>query len=369
MPAQAPTSRAGQGRRRRPAAPVIAPEPPESARAAGLRHTIDSVPGIRRLRAGKGFRYVGPDGAPVLDRSELARFRALAIPPAWTDVWICPRANGHLQATGRDARGRKQYRYHAAWREVRDESKFGRLKAFGESLPVIRARVEEDLAQNGLPREKVLAAVVRLLETTLIRVGNEEYARANASFGLTTLRDGHVEVGATRVRFAFTGKSGREHEVDFRDRRVARIVGRCRDLPGHALFQYVDEDGEPRPVDSGDVNAYLQEITGEPFTAKDFRTWFGTVLAARYLLASEAAEGDAARKSAVLRAIEAVAERLGNTPAVCRKSYIHPAVIDRYLDGTLDDLARELTYERPGTSGYPPSEDERLVMALMERSG
>jgi DNA topoisomerase-1 len=248
---------------------------PDTAKAAGLRFVRDDRPGIRRVRRGERFRYVGPDGTVVRDEETLGRMRALAIPPAWRDVWICPQPNGHLQATGRDDRGRKQYRYHPRWRAVRDETKYDRVVAFGLSLPRLRARVEEDLARPGLPREKVLATVVRLLETTLIRVGNEEYARANGSFGLTTLRSRHVEVNGSTVQLAFRGKSGVRHRIDVRDARLARIVRRCRDLPGQLLFQYVDEAGETRGVDSADVNDYLRDAAGEEFTAKDFRTWGG----------------------------------------------------------------------------------------------
>jgi DNA topoisomerase-1 len=254
-------------------------DPEATAEEAGLRYVNDAMPGIRRRRAGRGFTYAGTDGRRLTDRRVLARIRALAIPPAWTDVWICPIARGHLQATGRDARGRKQYRYHARWREVRDEAKYGRMVAFGQALPRIRRRVEADLALPGLPRERVLAAVVRLLEKTAVRVGNEEYARENRSFGLTTLRNRHAEVGTSRIRFRFRGKGGKETEVELNDRRLARIVARCQELPGQALFTYLDEDGEPRTVDSADVNEYLREISGEEFTAKDFRTWAGTVLA------------------------------------------------------------------------------------------
>jgi DNA topoisomerase-1 len=253
-------------------------DPEATAEEAGLRYVSDAMPGIRRRRAGRGFTYAGTDGRRLTDRRVLARIRALAIPPAWTDVWICPIARGHLQATGRDARGRKQYRYHARWREVRDEAKYGRMVAFGQALPRIRRRVEADLALPGLPRERVLAAVVRLLEKTAVRVGNEEYARENRSFGLTTLRNRHAEVGTSRIRFRFRGKGGKETEVELNDRRLARIVARCQELPGQALFTYLDEDGEPRTVDSADVNEYLREISGEEFTAKDFRTWAGTVL-------------------------------------------------------------------------------------------
>jgi DNA topoisomerase-1 len=283
-----------------------------------------------------GFRYRRTDGRPVRREADLKRIRTLAIPPAWTDVWICPDPRGHLQATGRDARGRKQYRYHPQWRAHRDSNKFDRLQAFAEVLPRLRARIAADLARPGLPREKVLATVVQLLEKSLIRVGNEEYARSNGSFGLTTLRDKHVAVKGSTLRFEFRGKSGKKHVVDVDDRRLARIVKQCRDLPGQELFQYLDEHGRRRDVNSSDVNAYLREITGADITAKDFRTWSGTVLATTALREQADASSTAAAKKNVVRAIEAVAGVLGNTPAVCRKSYIHPAVLDCYMDRTMN---------------------------------
>jgi DNA topoisomerase-1 len=311
------------------------PHPVESAKAVGLHYVSDAQPGIRRLRSGRGFRYVRGDGRPIRERSELARFRRLAIPPAWTDVWICPDPRGHLQATGRDDKRRKQYRYHPQWRAARDETKYDRLIAFAHALPRIRARTDKHLRLRGLPRVKVLATVVRLLETTLIRVGNEEYARQNRSFGLTTMQDRHVAISGATLRFAFRGKSGLKHCIDVNDRRLARVVRRCRELPGYDLFQYLDEKGIRRDVTSGDVNDYLREITGRDFTAKDFRTWAGTYLAAMALQQVEELDSDAKRKSAIVRAVEQVAKHLGNTAAVCRKCYIHPAVFDGYLDGTL----------------------------------
>jgi DNA topoisomerase-1 len=301
--------------------------PEGSAKAAGLRYVSDAPPGLTRRRARAGFRYHDAGGAVVRDRTVLARIKALAIPPAWEKVWICPREDGHLQATGRDARGRKQYRYHPRWREVRDETKYGRMLAFARALPRIRRRVRRDLALPGLPRDKVLAMVVRLLETTRMRVGNEEYARANDSFGLTTLRVRQVRLRGSTMQFRFRGKSGVWHEFALSDRVLASIVRRMRDLPGYELFQYVDEQGETRAVDSADVNAYLKSIAGEEFTSKEFRTWAGTVLAAQALRA--------AGEEGLSQAIERVARQLGNTKAVCRKCYIHPAVIDAYLDGTL----------------------------------
>ena len=302
--------------------------PEGSARAAGLRYVNDATPGISRQRAGSNaFRYLGTNGAVVRDKANLARIRALAIPPAWEKVWICPREDGHLQATGRDARGRKQYRYHARWREVRDETKYGRMLAFAGALPKIRRRVSQDMALAGLPRNKVLATVVRLLETTRMRVGNEEYARDNDSFGLTTLRVRQVRVQGSTMQFRFRGKSGVWHEFALSDRRLAAIVRRMRDLPGYELFQYVDEQGETRAVDSADVNDYLREVAGAEFTSKDFRTWAGTVLAAQAL--------HEFGKGGQQRAIEYVAKQLGNTKAVCRKCYIHPRVIEACMDGSL----------------------------------
>jgi DNA topoisomerase-1 len=301
-----------------------------SAKAAGLRYVTDAPPGIGRQRAGSGFRYLASDGRAIRKRDTLARIRALAIPPAWERVWICTREDGHLQATGRDARGRKQYRYHPRWREVRDETKYGRMAAFARALPRIRRRVRQDLARGGLPRDKVLATVVRLLETTRMRVGNEEYARDNDSFGLTTLRVRQVRVRGATMQFRFRGKSGVWHAFALSDRKLAAIVRRMRDLPGYELFQYLDESGETRAIDAADVNAYLKEIAGEEFTSKDFRTWAGTVLAAKAL--HELGE------NALSRAIEQVARQLGNTRAVCRKCYIHPAVIEAYQSGALAEV-------------------------------
>jgi DNA topoisomerase I len=309
--------------------------PAESAKAAGLRYTTDASPGIRRIRRGRAFTYVDAEGRRVRAAAELARIRSLVIPPAWSAVWICPDPRGHLQATGRDARGRKQYRYHPKWRVVRDETKYDRVIGFAKALPVIRRTTSGHLRRQGLPREKVLATVVQLLEKTLIRVGNDEYARSNRSYGLTTMRDGHVEVKGHRVRFSFRGKSGVEHEIDLNDRRLARIVRQCRDLPGYELFQYIDENGQRQTVGSEEVNAYLKDITGQDLTSKDFRTWAGTVLAAQLLREFEAFTSNAEAKRNILAAVEMVARRLGNTKAVCRKCYIHPAVFDAYMDGSM----------------------------------
>ena len=337
-------------------------DPVEAARAAGLRHVSDTRPGIRRKRSGSGFGYVDPDGSTIRDDATLKRIRSLAVPPAWTDVWICPDEGGHIQATGRDARGRKQYRYHPRWREVRDEAKYGRMVAFGEALSTIRERVRADLALQGLPREKVLAAVVKLLETTLIRVGNEEYARENRSYGLTTMRDKHVKVRGSTVRFQFVAKGGQRREIDLDDAKLARIVRRCRELPGQDLFQYVDDDGEVRDLGSEDVNEYLREITGQEFTAKDFRTWTGTVMAALALHEFRPFRSQRQAKKNVVAAIEQVAERLGNTPAVCRKCYVHPQVIDAYLDGT-PILISKSSSRRGGLSS-----EERAVLRFLKRS-
>ncbi len=313
--------------------------PVRSAQAAGLRYVSDAAPGISRRRAAKAFRYLNAEGRAVRDQPTLARIRALASPPAWESVWICPRDDGHLQATGRDARGRKQYRYHAQWREVRDETKYGRMAAFGRALPRIRRRVTRDLALPGLPREKILATLVRLLETTLIRVGNEEYARENASFGLTTLRNRQVAINGSKIRFNFRGKSGVEHAIELHDRRMAGIVKRIRELPGQELFQYIDEAGERRSVESADVNAYIREAAGGEFTSKDFRTWSGTLLAAKALREAGPFDSKAQAMRTINTVIEAVAKLLGNTKAVCRKCYVHPNVVDAYLEGRLQDAA------------------------------
>ncbi len=336
-----------------------------TAHSAGLHYVRDDRPGIRRLRCGKGFRYLDPRGQAVRDRVTLARIRALAIPPAWTDVWICMKDNGHLQATGRDDRGRKQYRYHAHWRKVRDETKYGRLIAFGQALPRLRARVETDLMLPGLPRPKVLATVVRLLATTLIRVGNEEYARANGSYGLTTLRNQHVKVQGGKVHFAFRGKSGIRHRIDLEDRHLARIVRRCRDLPGQELFQYLDEEGVSRRIDSADVNAYLRETAGEDFTAKDFRTWSATLLAAQALREMPPFQSQTQAKRQVVAAIETVANRLGNTPAICRKCYVHPAVVEAYLDGSLSVWMTRQSKPRGSRHGCDLEPEEVALLRLL----
>ena len=340
-------------------------DPLASARAAGLRHTGDDQPGIRRVKAGRAFRYLDARGRPVKSR-DLKRIRSLVIPPAWTDVWISPDPRGHLQATGRDVRGRKQYRYHPKWREVRDGTKYGRLIEFGRALPVIRRRTEADLRRAGLPRAKVLAAVVKLLEKTFIRVGNDEYARDNHSFGLTTMRDGHVKISGSTVRFLFRGKSGIEHELSLDDRRLAKIVKQCRDLPGQELFQYRDERGAVVDVGSADVNAYLKDATGEDFTSKDFRTWAGTVLAATLLRDYETVDSEARARKNIVAAIEQVAKRLGNTRAVCRKCYVHPAVIDAYLDGSMMKTVAQRAGRTARAVGRM-TESEAVVLGLLQR--
>jgi DNA topoisomerase I len=339
-----------------------------------LRYVLDDEPGIRRHRCGRSFRYVRPDGSSVRDRQTLVRIRALAVPPAWREVWICPRDDGHLQATGRDARNRKQYRYHRFWREVRDETKYGRMIPFARALPRIRRRVARDLARPGLPREKVLAAVVRLLEVTRMRVGNEEYARENESFGLTTLRERQVKVRGAKLAFRFRGKSGVEHAFELADRRLAAIVRRMRDLPGEELFQYVDDAGETRRIESADVNAYIREISGEDFTSKDFRTWAGTVLAARALHALPSCASQTEGRRNIAQAIEAVAKALGNSKAVCRKCYVHPAVAESYLEGKLAEYmsagaeGKAIVALLKADAARPSSVDGRSLTPVLTRS-
>ncbi len=347
-------------RRTRPRAPRLYTEPEASAKAASLRYVSDRAAGIRRRRAGRGFGYLMPDGGALRDAAALARIRKLAIPPAWDDVWICLRDDGHLQATGRDARRRKQYRYHPRWREVRDETKYGRLLAFGAALPRIRERVHQDLASPALSRHHILAGIVALLEATLIRVGNDEYARDNNSFGLTTMLGRHVQVEGSEILFRFRGKSGKTHAVRLNNRRLARLVRRCRELPGQELFQYLDENGMPQTVDSSDVNEYLKEIAGDEFTSKDFRTWAGTLLAAEAL-----PPGEECGKPEEMRAVELASRRLGNTVAVARKCYIHPAVLEAYRDPArraawLDALGRQ-----PTDSDRPPA--ELALLAYLDR--
>lgn len=340
----------------------------DAAQEAGLTYVDDSRPGLTRRRSGKGFSYRDAQGAPVRDEATLDRIRKLAIPPAYTDVWICPRRNGHIQATGRDAKGRKQYRYHPDFREAREADKFSRIMSFADALPSIRRRVESDMRRKGLPRDKVLATVVYLLETTLIRVGNDDYARTNRSYGLTTLRDPHVTINGSELTFRFKGKSGKKWNVALKDRRVARIVKACQDLPGQELFQYIDDDGVQRDVTSSDVNAYLRGITGEDFTAKDFRTWAGTVLAALALRAFESFDSEAGAKRNVRSAIEDVAQRLGNTPTICRKCYIHPEIFDSYLEGALIEQMRgAVESELTADFGQLRSEEAAVLGLLQAR--
>ena len=351
----------------------MSPDSVQSARAAGLRYVCDDRPGIRRRMGALGFEYFRPDGRRIRRPAELRRLAKLAIPPAWKDVWICPDPRGHLQATGRDARGRKQYRYHPAWRAARDETKYYRLLAFAAVLPAIRTRTAADLARAGLPREKVLATVVQLLDKSFMRIGNQEYEKQNRSFGLTTLKDRHVDVRGSTLRFEFKGKRGIRHSVDVADARLARVVKHCRDLPGQELFQYVDEDGRRRTIGSGDVNDYVKALTGQDFTAKDFRTWAGTVLACAALSEMDAPASSARRTrpvptrapTQVVRAIDAVAGLLGNTRAVCRKSYIHPGIIDAYVDGTMRPICERLARasRRRGWSRH-----EAAVVAILRRA-
>ncbi len=346
---------------------VAAGDAPAAARAAGLRYVTDTRPGLSRERSGDGFRYRDAGGAAVDDEATLARIKSLAIPPAWQDVWICAQANGHLQATGRDARGRKQYRYHPRWRSVRDEVKYERMIAFGRALPAIRKAVDTALGLPGLPREKVLATIVYLLEATMMRIGNEEYAKENKSFGLTTLRNRHVRIDGKEVEFRFRGKSGVWHDVKVEDRRLARIIARARDLPGQELFQYVDDDGTTHAIDSADVNDYLRTITGEDYTAKDFRTWSGTVLAALALQEFEKFDSETQAKKNVVRAIESVAKKLGNTPSVCRKCYVHPAVLDAYLDGAELAALRTRAEQELTQDLHALQPEEAAVLALLQQ--
>ena len=340
-----------------------------TARAAGLRHTADDGPGIARVvsRSKARFRYVDPSGGKIHEPETLARIKALAIPPAWSDVWISEDPDGHLQATGRDAKGRKQYRYHPRWRSVRDEAKFHRMVEFAHALPHLRRRVDRDLKLPGLPRAKVLAAVVRLLESTMVRVGNDEYARSNGSYGLTTLRDRHAEIRGGTLRLRFRAKHGIQWDVRLDDPTLAKIARRCRDLPGQELFQYLDDEGQVHDVGSADVNDYLREATSGEFTAKDFRTWTGTVLAAMALQEFEVADTQTQAKSNVLRAIERVAERLGNTPAVCRKCYVHPAVLDSYLDGSMVESAKTRADRELGCGLAKLRPEEAAVLVLLRR--
>ena len=340
-------------------------DPKDAAQSVGLRYVADARPGIRRKKAGNGFTYTRVDGSRLAEPEVLGRIKALAIPPAWTDVWICPFADGHIQATGRDAKGRKQYRYHARFREVRESSKYEHVVAFADALPAIRERVREDMALRGLPREKVLATIVHLLETTLIRVGNDDYAKQNSSYGLTTLKNRHVLVEGSEVRFRFTGKSGKQWSLRVKDRRVAKIIKACQELPGQELIQYVDDAGNCQDVTSTDVNEYLKEITGRDITAKDFRTWAGTVLAAMALNELESFDSAAQAKRNLRTAIEKVSARLGNTPTICRRCYVHPEVLNSYMDGNLVlELKSQAESELGGAIGNLRPE-EAAVLALL----
>jgi len=346
----------------------IPPAVREAIQEAGLRYVTDRKPGITREARGKTFHYRDPDGKKLKDEATLNRIKHLVIPPAWTHVWICPFGNGHIQATGRDARGRKQYRYHARWREQRDENKFEHMMGFAHALPLIRRRVQRDLRRPGMPREKALATVARLLEITLIRVGNNEYARDNNSFGLTTMHNRHVQVARGKIEFTFRGKSGKRHEISVRDPRLAKIVRRCQDMPGQDLFEYEEPDGTVRDVNSGDVNAYLREIAGEDYTAKDFRTWAGTVLAAIALRQFEGVSTDALAKKNIVTAVEAVAKMLGNTPAVCRKCYIHPEILNSYLAGqTIATVEQRLSSKISRSLSKLKPEEAAVIVLLKNR--
>ena len=348
--------------------PSASADPVQSARLVGLHYVTDDQPGIRRESVGEDFRYRDAKGNLVEDEATLQRIKSLVIPPAWTEVWICADPNGHLQASGRDARRRKQHRYHPRWREVRDETKFVQMIAFAQALPAIRKRVEADLALPGFPREKILATVVKLLEVSLIRVGNEEYARENHSYGLTTFKNKHVEVSGSKLHFHFRGKSGVYHEIDIHDRRIAKIVDACQDLPGQELFQYLDESGERHKVESNDVNAYLREISGQDFTAKYFRTWAATVLAAQALQGLEPFNTRKEARHNLKQAIESVAARLGNTPTVCRKCYVHPEIFNAYLDRSMvETLAQRTRKEISDSAGHLRPEEAAVLDFLEQR--
>lgn len=344
---------------------MFSTDPLESAAEAGLRYVRCGGPCIRRVRCGKAFRYFDPSGKPLRDPRQLARIRSLVIPPAWINVAICPSPNGHLQAVGIDARGRKQYRYHARYRAVRDQAKFSRMIAFGTVLAIIRRRVEKDLRRTALSKEKVLATVIRLLETSFIRVGNDEYARENDSFGLTTLKNRHVRIAGATLRFHFRGKSGLQHDIELTDRRLASIVRRCQELPGYELFEYIGKDGKVCAVESADVNRYIREISGGEFTAKDFRTWAGTLLALRELAAAGPVANEREGKRAVVAAVKAVAAQLGNRPATCRKYYVHPAILEAYMDGSLFPILQQGEQQNAAYSGLGLRPEEYAVMVII----
>jgi DNA topoisomerase I len=346
----------------------VSPSPIHAAKISGLRYTTDKISGITRRGTGKHIQFYDPKGRRIHNPIELRRIKSLAVPPAWTNVWISPFSDSHLQASGRDARGRKQYRYHPRWREARDQTKYDRLILFGRVLPKLRTRVAKDLGLPGLPRDKVMATIVKLLETTFIRIGNDEYARENQSFGLTTMRNKHVKIRGSKIRFRFRGKSGIVRDMDLSDRKLAQIVRRCQDLPGQELFQYLDEDGAPCAVNSSDVNDYLREVTGIDLTAKDFRTWAGTVLAARALAELEAFASKTQAKRNVINAVESVAKRLGNTRSVCQKCYIHPAIVNSYVDGTfVQRFSQTVPSQVAGSLGALMPE-EAAVMTILKQT-
>jgi DNA topoisomerase-1 len=352
-----------------PESPITLADPVQSAKDAGLRYVTDAKPGFTRKRQGKkSFRYFDEDGKPLKDAATLARIRSLVIPPAWKEVWICPSPNGHLQATGRDARGRKQSRYHPRWREVRDETKYERMLSFGAALSSVRQRVERDISQPGLSQTKVLATIARLMETTCIRVGNTEYARKNHSYGLTTMRNRHVRIDGAKITFRFEGKSGVEHTVDVHDRRLAKIIQRCQDIPGYELFQYVDDAGERHTIDSSDVTTYLREISGQDFTAKDFRTWAGSVATCALLRELEPFVSETQAKKNLVGVIKDVASQLGNTPSVCRKCYVHPAVLATYFTGGMEATFKRKMERELAKSCKSLQKEERALMHLLELS-
>jgi DNA topoisomerase-1 len=343
-------------------------EPQIAAENAGLLYVTDDKPGITRLKRGKGFRYAQPNGLPITDAKTLDRIARLAIPPAYSGVWICQKANGHIQATGRDAKGRKQYRYHEKFRSVRESTKYEHMLEFAAALPAVRAKVDAHLAMRGLPREKVLATIVRLLETTMIRVGNADYAKQNQSYGLTTLRNRHVDIEGGQLRFQFKGKSGKQWRLQLKDRRIAKIVKACQELPGQHLFQYLDTEGVQREVTSSDINGYLKEISGAEITAKDFRTWSGTVMAALALSECDKFDSEAGAKRNIRMAIESVADRLGNTPTVCRKCYIHPEIFNSYQNDSLAlDMPKGVESELHGDLARLNPEEEAVLVFLQKR--
>jgi DNA topoisomerase-1 len=345
---------------------MFSTDPAESAAEAGLRYVRGCGPCIRRVRCGKSFRYFGPDGKPLREPRHLSRIRSLVIPPAWKNVWICPSPNGHLQAVGWDVKGRKQYRYHPKYRSIRDEAKFSRMIAFGTVLARIRTTVEKDMARRGLPKEKVLATVVHLLDTTFVRIGNDEYAKENDSFGLTTMRNRHVTIEGTRLMFRFRGKSGQEHLLEVTDRKLARIVKQCQDLPGYDLFEYQDADGNVCTIDSSDVNKYIRDAAGvEGYTAKDFRTWAGSLLAIRELHDAGPAENETQAKKTVVEAVKNVARRLGNRPATCRRYYIHPAVVEAYGNGSLFPTMEEGIQQDSAYAGLGLRPAEYALMVIV----